>query len=292
MPIEPHRHEQPSTVERVDSDGVAVAVQFSDLAAHVRAIEARQPDPYLNDDLAHLFTSDWTARQLADALLVRAPIEQVVVRGRFGQHVLDGALAAGVRQVVGLGIGSDTRVWRTRVPPGTRYFEVDLPGRLVGKDKLLADAGVLPSFEYQVVEADLLTDWASRLVAAGFDPLAATCWIIEGISWFLLPDQLEMVTAEVTGLSAAGSWLTMDVVDRAWHTDAGLAGFRDRMTSFGTPVVAGMADPAGWLDEFGWAAEAYRYRDLAEGRCSWLETPPARLNRDVPLWVVRATATC
>jgi len=281
----------PPSAPREEAEGgqTRLAVQrTSDLTAAIRAEESERLDAYLRDSAAHLFQSTWAHEQLADAARLRAPVEPVIVRAVFGERCLADALDEGVRQVVGLGIGSDTRMWRLPVPADVAYYELDLPGQLDCKSSLLAQAGFSQPFRYVPLTADLRADWVTTLTGAGFDPAAPTCWIIEGISWYLSNQQISDLIAAVTSCSGEGSWMTLDVAHPAFHRTPQLQPFLDRMRALGSPFEGAVEEPQAWLAAFGWEASAFLFPELSSGVCAWLPPPPRRLHREIPLWFIRA----
>ena len=77
--------------------------------------------------------------------------------------------AAGIRQVVILASGLDSRAYRLQWPAGTTVFEIDQPKVLEYKAETLAEHGAPPSAERHEVPIDLRHDWPNALREAGFD---------------------------------------------------------------------------------------------------------------------------
>jgi methyltransferase (TIGR00027 family) len=203
------------------------------------------------------------------------PSGSVVVRGRLGDEVLRRAYASGVRQVVTLGAGSDTRPWRLPLKE-MRFFEVDLPGQLDFKATLLG-----PSVADRItVEADLRSDWPVELSQAGFDREAPAAWVLEGLLHYLDRPQSDTLRDKLSGVSAAGSWLTGDVPHTAFLSDPEHDDFLGWMEERGSPFLGTFTDPAAWLAEAGWITKAHQPADLLAGQCSLIPAPPARLFKD------------
>src|SRR5207302_5522316 len=102
----------------------------------------------------------------------------MAVRTKFFDDFFIGAGAtAGIRQVVILASGLDSRAYRLDWPAGTTVYEIDQPQVLAYKSTTLAENGVTPSADRREVAIDLRQDWPAALRAAGFDPAARTAWL-------------------------------------------------------------------------------------------------------------------
>ena len=98
------------------------------------------------------------------------------------------------RQIVVLGAGLDTRPWRMALPPGMRWWEVDMPHVVAGKRRQLEQLGAalsaaapaahahpLRAAAWQAVPADLgQPGWGEALQAAGLDASRPVVWVAEG----------------------------------------------------------------------------------------------------------------
>lgn len=206
------------------ADGVAeggVGVTALMVAA-ARAIETYRDDSLARDVFAEHFVH---AAPAAEGWPVR--IQQVPegdanpLWGRFARYfglrtrVLDDflmrAALGGVRQVVLLGAGLDTRAFRLDWPAGCVVHEIDRPGVLEFKHTVLGGLRAVPRAERVPVPVDLRTDWAAALTGAGFDPAAPSVWLAEGLL-FYLPDEVETQLIDtVDRLAAAGSALAYEV---------------------------------------------------------------------------------
>ncbi len=114
-------------------------------------------------------------RALPWALLWGGPALYVVMRTRFfDEFLLRGSRSAGVRQVVLLAAGMDTRAFRLGWPPGMRLYELDRPEVLKAKEEVVARAGARPACERRVIGADLAyPSWSEALLEAGYKPSMA-----------------------------------------------------------------------------------------------------------------------
>src|SRR5262249_38738239 len=124
-------------------------------------------------------------------------------------------LARGIRQAVIVGSGLDSRAYRLQWPTGVVVYEIDQPAVISLKSATMAGLNAQPATELHSVGTDLREDWAKALQESGFDPTAATAWILEGLMIGYLPSaaQLRMLH-QITALSAPGSQLIADHVPR------------------------------------------------------------------------------
>ncbi|HKR52670.1 MAG TPA: SAM-dependent methyltransferase [Pseudonocardiaceae bacterium] len=250
-------------------DGVGVtAIEV----AAVRAQESLRPDRLFDDPLAAWFL-EAAGRPLPSTDIEEfertvppdwlTAVRWVPIRTRFLDEFAQAAVAAGGQQVVLLGAGLDTRAFRLDWPLGCRVFEVDLPGMVEFKERVLASAGAVPACERIVVPADLIADWPVPLTAAGLDPSVATVWIAEGVLMYLSTEQNEQLLSRVGELSAPGSGLAMTTLSQQRLDQA-----RDRLDRTGPDQVPGAevmrmwqsgtpADPVSWLTGYGWLAELF-----------------------------------
>ena len=264
--------------------------------AWVRAAESRRPDRLFDDPLADRFVaaSGWAPTALADlkpddpvsrGLLVLA--QSVVVRTRFLDDLLRGAWAAGARQVVILGAGLDTRAFRLPWPDGGHCFELDLPPVLDFKERVLAGSGAEPRCRRTLLAADLLGDWPSALLEAGFAREIPTVWLAEGLFIYFSQAENDRIMAEIGALSTVGDRLA---ITYSHGTAPGSANPPSTPPPPGTELLADPSavialwrwqppdDLHAWLAGHGWGAETYDREERAaayERRVAWAEDTDA-----------------
>jgi methyltransferase (TIGR00027 family) len=131
--------------------------------------------------------------------------------GRFLDEFLADAGRSGIRQVVILASGLDTRPYRLWWPPGTTVYEIDRPDVLDFKAEVLRGLQARPAAHRRAIGVDLLQDWLAALRRAGFDALAPTAWIAEQLLVGYLPPYAQhRLLAGVTEVSAPGSRFSAD----------------------------------------------------------------------------------
>jgi methyltransferase (TIGR00027 family) len=188
------------------------------------------------------------------------------VRTHFFDAFIARACAAGIRQVVILASGLDSRAYRVDWPDGTRVFEIDQPKVLEYKAQTLAEHGVWPSAERHEVPVDLRFDWPAALTGAGFDPGQPTAWLAEGLLMYLPAEAQDRLFENIGVLSAPGSWLAAETAGK--HSEERREEMRKRFEHvseqlgierafdiqdlvYNDPDRAELAD---WLADRGWQA--------------------------------------
>ncbi|WP_329501429.1 class I SAM-dependent methyltransferase [Kitasatospora herbaricolor] len=253
--------------------------------ARVRALETAREDALFRDPLAQAFASAggrWpsSAPRPEDEAAQRrwlAVSFSIVIRTKFLDDLLQQASASGIRQVVLLGAGMDSRAFRMDWPEGTRLFEVDTGAPLDFKASVLRQERAVARCARTTVAVDLREDWPGALAAAGHDPAVPTVWIAEGLLIYLPEDAVELLLARIGAQSAAGSRMGLTL------------GSRGVVERFGADAAPGSAasmwvsempdDPVGWLAGHGWEAAGRTLRECAAAYGRPISTPPQREER-------------
>ena len=242
--------------------------------AGMRAMEGHHPEPLIRDPYGAAFVRA-AAGQLPGAIPV-TPAEAaadpdfpwpglghyVAVRSRFFDDFLAATAGAGLRQVVILAAGLDTRAFRLDWLPGTTVYEVDAPMVLAFKDSVLAGQGAVTRCERRTVTADLRADWPAALREAGFDPAAPTAWLAEGLFPYLPDEAADFLLGHVHKLSAPGSRFTADHMPGGTSAIGGSLAREvesrasDELTTIW--IADQRHDPASWLLIHGWTADVSR----------------------------------
>ena len=202
---------------------------------------------------------------------MQAMVDYIAVRTVFFDQFLGDAAAAGLRQVVILASGLDTRAWRLSWPAGMTVYEIDRSAVLDFKTSTLAAHGAHPGATLVNVATDVHQDWPAALQASGFDPAAPTAWAVEGLLAQLASSDQDLLFERIDELSAPGSRLAAEVISTAAMTPQDIASQRATMEHY-RDVAAKMgqthlpdapdayfetkADPARWLRRRGWETTA------------------------------------
>ena len=197
------------------------------MVAAARAAETARDNPLINDPYARILVEgagggpwglmmdeDWVARAEGidpDGAAMFAHMGNYqAVRSRFFDDFFIAAGATGIRQVVILASGLDSRAYRLDWPVGTTVFEIDQPKVLDYKSSVLAEHGVQTTASRREVAVDLRHDWPRALCAAGFDADVPTAWLAEGLLMYLPADAQDRLFAQITELSAADSRIAVE----------------------------------------------------------------------------------
>jgi len=217
-------------VDEHDDWDIVSGVGITALAvAALRAMESTRDDALIDDPYAESFVtrsgitvpmptrwadlSDSENRSDADkrwANFWAMTAAYLGVRSRFFDEYFRDVSTAGVRQVVLLAAGLDTRAFRLSWPTRVELFEIDQPKVLEFKDSVLEEQDALASCARHIVPIDLRADWPDALLHANFDPERPTAWLAEGLLVYLPGTTMEALFAHVHQLSAAGSWFATD----------------------------------------------------------------------------------
>jgi len=228
----------------------------SRLTAAARARETERPDRLFNDEFAAALAGPegfafldrhWVA-------VGGTPRPNFAVRTRFfDDFLLATARTRGVRQVVLVAAGLDTRAFRLEWPPGVRVFEIDQVEVLHYKASILDPLRATPRCERTTVAVDLRADWSRVLLDAGYRTTEPTVWLLEGLLMYLPNAAVERLLTEAARLSGRGSQLGVDTLPRGFLE---MRGFIELYAERGCPVVFTTDDPLGMLARCGWRATA------------------------------------
>lgn len=270
---------------RSDDDSWDITTGVGSTALFVsaaRALEARRPDPLAVDDIAEVFCRAAGAAW-ADLLDGTAP-DHPLLSEDFGAHFVTfqaartryfdayfrAAAEAGVRQIVLLAAGLDSRAYRLDWPAGTTVFELDRREVLDFKGRTLDRRGTVPRADRREVAVDLREDWPAALRAAGFDADAPSAWIAEGLLIYLPAAAQEQLFTGIDALAAPGSRVAVEegrpMPPEAFKAKvAETRSATDMRGQFWQLVYNEQCAPAAqWFSRRGWTADATTLADYLE----------------------------
>lgn len=282
----------PASSLRTEGDSWAITELVGATALGVaasRAAETAGPDPLIRDEFARTLVSSagpawarltdpelaWLAGDEAGQRAHRLGIDYQAVRTHYFDEYFASAANDGIRQVVILAAGLDSRAYRLDWPAGTTVYEVDQPQVLEYKTGILESH--VPTANRRPVAVDLRDDWPAALAAAGFDRGQPTAWLAEGLLPYLPSDAQDRLFEMFTALSAPGSHVAIEVfgINSSSNTSRWQR-MRDRLgldvnveaLTFHEPD---RSDAAQWLSNHCWQVRVVSNRDEM-----------ARLGRAVP----------
>ncbi|KKC03987.1 class I SAM-dependent methyltransferase [Mycobacterium nebraskense] len=256
-----------------------------------RAAETAGSNPLIRDEFARILVSSagpaWA--RLTDPELTwldgdeygrrahRIGIDYQAVRTHFFDEYFEDAVKAGIRQVVILAAGLDSRAYRLNWPDGTAVYEIDQPKVLEYKTGILQQHGVAPTASRRPVAVDLRDDWPAALAAAGFDRTQPTAWLAEGLLPYLPSDAQDRLFEMFTALSAPDSRVAIEAFgmnsrsnSQRWLRMRERLGLDVNVQAL-TYHEPDRSDAAQWLSDHGWQVHTVDNREEM-----------ARLGRPVP----------
>ncbi len=251
-----------------------------------RAQETARPDRLFDDALASALAGDegQAALQMSEAFNPGAAVTAayVAVRTRFFDDFVAGMVDAGLRQVVLLAAGFDSRAFRLDLPEGVSWWELDLPEVLNAKSQVLTAQCAEPRCRWACAPADLTADWAEALLEAGFRPERPSLWLVEGLFYYLEEAVARRLLAEASRLAAPGSALGADMVSASFFTSPFTAPARAALAARGWAWRFGVDDPEGFYEEFGWRATVRQPGEAGADFGRWPAPAPPREMVDLP----------
>jgi len=274
------------------------------MVAAARAVETEQAEPLIRDPYAKMLVTNAKAGVIWEAMLDEEMVAKVeaidaetaatvqhmrsyqAVRTNFFDTYFADAVARGIRQIVILASGLDSRAYRLDWPAGTTLYEIDQPRVLAFKSETLAENGVTPAADRREVAIDLRQDWPAALRAAGFDPTSRTAWLAEGLLMYLPAEAQDRLFTQIGELSPAGSRVAAETAGN--HSDERREQMRERFKKVSATLGleqtidvgeliyrdedrAALAD---WLNDHGWRATAENAIDEMRRVGRWVEGVP------------------
>ncbi|WP_204801333.1 class I SAM-dependent methyltransferase [Mycobacterium riyadhense] len=263
--------------------------------AAARAAETESDNPLISDPFARVFVDAagdgmWSMFANPELLAgatdiepeVRARVQLMIdfmaTRTAFFDEFFLHAADTGVRQVVILASGLDSRAWRLPWPHGTVVYELDQPRVLEFKTATLRQHGAHPTSTLVSIPIDLRQDWPKALQEAGFDASRPSVWSAEGLVRYLPARAQDLLFERVNALSPAGSWLASNVPAEGFLDPDRLQRQREDMqrmraaaarlvnteiTDYEDLWYAEERTPvADWLGDHGWTVSATTFADL------------------------------
>jgi len=205
----------------------------------------------------------------------RRMIDVFAARTRYYDELFVSASGAGIRHIVIVAAGLDSRAYRLAWPAATTVYEIDQPEVLDFKTATLASSAAAPAADLRTVRIDLRQDWPAALRAAGFDPSQPTAWNAEGLMiGFPPPDAQDRLLDNITALSAAGSRFAGDygvMTEQSDKMRRQMAAQADRWREHGIDIdVADLTyagehhDVAGYQQAKGWDTVRATLTDLLD----------------------------
>jgi methyltransferase (TIGR00027 family) len=251
------------------------------MTAAGRALESRRPDRLFDDPLAQALAGEEGFRWMQEMRPPGTPAENPSIGPRtwFFDQLITRAAGDGVRQVVLLAVGMDTRAFRLPLPAGTIVYELDDQAVLAGKQVILDREHAVPNSARQPVAADLAgARWPASLAAAGFNPAAPAVFVAEGLTVYLPENAVALLLDRTAAVAAPASRLGIDIASADYLANPAVAPYSELAAARGARWQFGTNDPGGFLAAHGWQADIHDMFAVARSLGRW---PPPGVPGDV-----------
>ena len=225
----------------------------------VRAAEKYEPrslrlfnDPYahifLGDDLSRILISARKRNELLESWEKAAPgvCGSVLVRTRFIDDCLLSCLTKGIKQLVILGAGYDTRPYRfKKLLDGITVFEVDYPSTQEIKRSRLSRSLRSHFCPVEFVPIDFQRQNVAQVLAEhGYDPSLKTLFIWEGVTYYLTSQAVYAMLHFMAKHSGVNSTVVFDfftpaVAEGTCHLPESIA-MRAALANMGEAITFGI----------------------------------------------------
>jgi methyltransferase (TIGR00027 family) len=244
------------------------------LTAALRAVESNRSESegrLFTDPFAEVLAGSEGFSILGQVRAAVGEQPSIPLRTRYFDDRVSHGLAQGIRQIVILAAGMDTRPYRLPFPEGTWVYELDRPEVLTYKQEKLANTS--PRCTRHAVGVDLRGEWQSKLIEAGMNTTDRTLWLIEGLLVYL--DEADVLTLfeKVNSLSVPNSLLLFDVLGRSLINAPQMAQHRRFSEKLAAPWRFGLDEPEKFMEQFGWEAVATQPGEVAPTRWNFPSAP-------------------
>lgn len=198
--------------------------------------------------ILHFFLRGWTLLyQLLGVRLFEPWNAWCTLRNSFSDDVVEEFRSRHTgksKQLVILGAGFDSRLYRKKYKDNFKLFEVDAPGTQTAKlkclEKLRKKNRLVYDPEITFVSVDFSKeDWITKLKEAGFSTSIPTCVIWEGVTMYLKKDSVMDTLKTFQRSCAKGSIISFDYMFGDFVTE-----FAPLMKKVGEPLYFGMVPGA------------------------------------------------
>jgi methyltransferase (TIGR00027 family) len=261
------------------------------MVAAFRAKESNRPNRLFDDPLSSILAGE-TALTAAANHHRDEKLPYLAIRTRFFDDWLEKIVDLGLRQVVFLGAGMDTRAFRLRWPDGVQLWEIDCPELLDLKQARLNAVQAEPKCIRTPVAADLsVIDWPNHLLLQGFRKEVLSVWLAEGLFLYLPSKVVTQILRSVSSIVCAGSRFGAELLSEDYlHRDRNQARLEEAAAR-GTPWIFGTNEPEELFFQAGWRVNAVvRVGDEEASFGRWPK-PPAPRHSPEPASSFFVTAT-
>jgi methyltransferase (TIGR00027 family) len=192
--------------------------------------------------------------------------------GKRIQHFV----SEGVRQIVILAAGMDTRSFWLNLPKETVVFELDRREVFDYKNKKLGS--VKPICVRQTLPVDLCEEWQEQLKQVGFKLKKRTLWLIEGLLMYLEEPQVNGLFDRLNSLASPKDVMLFDILTNTLLEAPCMQKQLDFLASIDAPWRFGTNDPENFIEGFVWRARSTQPGEFAPMRWPFPTAPRSVLN--------------
>jgi methyltransferase (TIGR00027 family) len=231
-----------------------------------RARESERPDALFHDPYARRMAGSKGEAMMRAMSCGPSIAWSMVVRTAVIDELIQRCITGGIRTIVNLGAGLDTRAFRMAFPDGIHWIDVDLPEMVDYRQECLKEMS--PQCHHRTLQVDLADERARRNILEDVRDSGGPAMVVsEGVLAYLRPPQVSSLARELHGEPLVRWWLT-DLITPMLMTTVG-AFWGMQMAAAGTPLQFTPARSDEFFAPLGW-------REI-EFRSIWTES--LRLNR-------------
>ena len=223
--IPPSAQTTPGAEPEKPSYSAQVVAAYRAIGAHDPDEKTRNPDYFAEKFICSGFLEtiglslDFELyRKLLKTSRVRSSVYYYVnARTHHIDTILKKVASEGVKQVVILGAGHDSRAYRFRkVFPDVKFFEVDLPATQAQKKKRLTEIFGSPPDWVGYAPIDFNTQSLEEVLKeAGYDETKKTFFVWEGVTMYITEEGVDSTLRFIAQHSAPGSSVVFDYIHRS-----------------------------------------------------------------------------
>jgi len=178
----------------------------------VRALEDEKPDGRISDPYAKYLLNEFGWKHAKSRELFRLH-EAIVTRTlHYDSKIMYAVKELGIRQMIMIGAGLDTRAWRLFSNgefSDMHVIEVDHPNLFAYKEPRLKDQKLGCKRSIVALEYKDVTKWDEKAKElCGFDPRKPTVFVLEGVCMYIKPDDECDLYEKIDNNAALGSLVT------------------------------------------------------------------------------------
>ena len=172
-----------------------------------RAVESERPDAHFRDPFARALAGDRGERIAGAIPFGQDAAWSFVARTWLFDTFIEEEIQRGADMVVNLAAGVDARPYRMPLPPALQWIEIDLPGILDYKERILAAA--TPVCRLERIRLDLADVAARRATFAALAARARRALVLtEGLIIYLDAAQVGALAADLAAVPPFERWVT------------------------------------------------------------------------------------